>query len=98
MLPPIRPRPIMPSCIVKSLSQSIEDRSVEHSQSRFQVALEMYPQRAAATFGQHVEIAARLRRLDDAETGFLAGHREILGVVGGDLQEYAAVGAALIGL
>src|SRR3954468_14059738 len=88
----------MPSCIVKSLSQSIEDRSVEHRQSRLEVALEMYPQRAAAAFGQHVEIAARLRRLDHAKTRLLAGHREILGIVGGDLQEDAAVRPAFVGL
>ena len=58
----------------------------------------MHAQCAPAAVGQHVEIATRLRRLDDAETGLLAGHGEILGLIGGDLQEYAAVGPALVGL
>ena len=58
----------------------------------------MNAQRAAAAVGQHVEIATGLRCLDDPETGLLAGHREIPLVFGGDLQEDAAVGPALVGL
>src|SRR5258708_17654991 len=58
----------------------------------------MNAQRAPAAFGKHVEIAARLRRLDDAEAVFLAGHRQILCIVAGDLQEDASRRAALVGL
>ena len=58
----------------------------------------MHAQRAPAAFGQDVEIAAGLGRLDHAEAGLLAGHGEIPGIVGRDLQEYAAVGAAFVGL
>src|SRR5258707_3793072 len=76
--------------------QRADDRSVEHRQCRFQVALEMHPQRAPAAFGEHVEITARLRRLDDAETGLLAGHGEIVHIIGGYLHEYSARGAPLL--
>ena len=58
----------------------------------------MDAQHAPVALGQHLEIAARLRRLDDAEGVFLARHREIVGVVAGDLQEHAAVRPALVGL
>src|SRR3981189_1351132 len=58
----------------------------------------MHPQRTAAALGQHVEIAACLSSLDHAESGLLTGYREIFGVIGGDLQKYAAVRAALISL
>ena len=46
--------------------------------ARCEIALEMHAQRAPAALGQHVEIAARLRRLDDAEARLLAGHLEVL--------------------
>src|SRR5947208_989867 len=55
-------------------------------------------QRAPAALGEHVEIAARLRRLDDAKARLLAWHRQILGIIRSDLQEHAAVGAAFVGL
>src|SRR5258708_16041369 len=56
----------------------------------------MDAQRAAAAFGQHVEIAACLGGLDHAEASLLAGHRQIDPIVRGDLHEYAAVGPALV--
>ena len=80
------------------LTECVCDRGVQHLQPRSKIALQMHPQRAPAAFGQHVEIAARLRRLDDTERRLLAGHRQILRVIGGDLQEHAAVGPALVGL
>src|ERR1700681_2294452 len=98
ILPPIRPKPIMPSCIEDSSVQSIMDCGTEHLQAGVEIALQMHAQRAPAALGQHVEIAAGLRRLDHAERGLLAGHREIFRIIGGDLQEHAAVGAALVGL
>ena len=58
----------------------------------------MHPQHAPVAFGQHLEIAARLRRLDDTEAVFLPRHVEIDGVITCDLEEYAAVGTAFIGL
>src|SRR6478736_8140109 len=59
---------------------------------------EMYTQHPPSAFGQHLEIAARLRRLDDAEGVFLVRHREIGRIVAGDLEEHAGVRAALVGL
>src|SRR6202171_4158693 len=115
MLPPIRPKPIMPSCIGilyccvsttrsgnrvcdHALIQRIVNRGIQYLQSRLEIALEMHAQRTAAALGQHVEIATRLRRLDHAESSLLTGYRDILGVIGGDLQEYAAVRAPLVSL
>src|SRR5260221_11418877 len=58
----------------------------------------MHAQRTAAALGQHVEIATGLRGLDHAESSLLTGYREILRVIGGDLQKYAVVWTALISL
>src|SRR6185437_8084028 len=58
----------------------------------------MHPQGAPAAFGEDVEIAARLRRLDDAEAVPSARHVEVARIVAGDLQKDARIGAALIGL
>ena len=58
----------------------------------------MDAQRAPAALSQHVEIAARLRRLDDTKRVFLPRDRQILGIVAGDLQKHAAIRPALIGL
>ena len=38
---------------------------------------EMHPQRAASAFGEHLEIAARLRGFHNAEGIFLPGHRKV---------------------
>src|SRR5712691_13492784 len=58
----------------------------------------MYAQQSAAAFGQDVEIAARLRRLDHAKAVSLSRHGEILSILAGDLQDHPAIGAALIDL
>src|SRR4051794_9820401 len=79
-------------------TQGVLDRGVQKSETPFEIALQMHAQGAAAALRQDVEIAARLRRLDHAKTGLLAGYREILGIIGGDLQKHAAVGTALVGL
>ena len=47
---------------------------------------------------EHVEIAARLRRLDDAERVPVPGDLDVDHVVAGDLQEHTGVGTALVGL
>src|SRR5205085_5437358 len=51
-----------------------------------------------AAVSQHVEIAARLSRLDDTERVLGTGDRQVGRIAAGDLQEYAAVRSALIGL
>ena len=58
----------------------------------------MRPQRAPAAFCEHLKVAARLRFLDNSEGIRVARHRQILGIVTGDLQKDAAVRSALIGL
>ena len=111
MLPPIRPRPIIPSCMsVVSLSHDGLSAELPRRESVLRALLEppgstrrrrpqMHAQRAAAALGQHLEIAARLRRLDDAEACTSApAPAGRAGVVAGDLQEHAGVRPALVGL
>src|ERR1700692_3335981 len=98
ILPPIRPRPIMPSCILIPLIQRFDYRVIQHLETCFEIALQMHPQRTPAAIGQDVEVAARLGGLDDPETRLLAGYREVSFVVRRDLQEHTAVGSALVGL
>ena len=62
------------------------------------VRAEVDAQGATAALGEHREVAAGLRRLDDAEGVALPRHGQIAGVVGRDLQEHALVRAALVGL
>ena len=59
---------------------------------------EMDAERPAAALGEHREVAARLRRLDDAEGVRCPGTARSRGVVAGDLQEHARVRSALVGL
>src|SRR5271169_680422 len=80
------------------LSQGFFDSTAERGEARVEVASDVHPQRAPASFGENVEITARLRRLDHAKGIGLSGHQHVLGVVAGDLQKDAAVGSALVGL
>ena len=58
----------------------------------------MHAKRSPSPPGEHIEIAARLRSLDNTEARFPAGDLQIPWVVGGDLKKNAAVGTALVGL
>src|SRR5260370_25433124 len=58
----------------------------------------MDAQGTAATFGKHSKIAAGWRRLHHTEGVLLSGHRQILSIVASNLQEDAAIGAALVAL
>src|SRR5213595_1778771 len=106
MLAPIRPRPIIPSCMlapfqnetVATLRQYLLDDGLELRQVCLHVFPNMHPQGAPVSFGEHLEVATGLRRLDDAKGIFLAGHGQIHGVVAGNLQEDSAVGTAFVGL
>src|SRR5258708_7634799 len=53
---------------------------------------------SSSAFGQDLEIAARLSGFNDSEGVLLAGDRKIGSIITGDLEEYAAVGSALVGL
>ena len=52
-----------------------------------QVLAQMHSQSPAAAFGQDLEISAGLRRFDDAEGVLLSRHRQVGGIVAGDLQK-----------
>src|SRR5262249_16189901 len=58
----------------------------------------MHAQDAPPALRQHFEIAARLRRLDDAEAVFVTRHIEIVSIVAGNLQEHPAVRPSFVGL
>src|ERR1700676_4043681 len=102
MLPPILPSPTMPICIrllpKSASSKRLPDGIFERRHPDRDVRAEMDAQHTPVAFGQDIEIAARLRGLDDAEGVFLARHLEIGGGVAGDLQEHAGIGAAFVGL
>src|SRR5882762_8844692 len=103
MLPPMRPSPTMPSCIsllpmVAALPQRLPDRFLERRQAGRHMGAEMHAHNAPPALRQHLEVAARLRRLDDAEAVGLIGDRKIVGIVAGDLKEDAGIGPAFVGL
>src|SRR6476660_719744 len=102
ILPPIRPRPMTPSCIlvscVRRSPQGFLDGRLECCEPCGDVRPEMKTKHASPTFRQHLEIPPGFCGLDDAKGVFLAGNWEIVGVVACDLQEDAAVGPALVGL
>jgi hypothetical protein len=103
ILPPILPSPIMNadphSSSPKSVSSKrLPDGVLERRQARRDVRAEMDAQHTPIAVGQDIEIAARLRGLDDAEGVSLARHLEIGGGVAGDLQEHPGIGAAFVRL
>src|SRR5690348_12153192 len=96
MLPPIRPRPITPSCIAAFLPEHeschrLPDGVSDDLQPAADFRTEMEPEDTPPALGEDVEVAARLRRLDDAETVRAPRHLEIRRRIGGDLQEHAGV-------
>ena len=63
-----------------------------------QILAEMDSERATTAFGKYVEIASSLGRFYDAKSVLLARYGEIGCVITRDLEEYATVGAAFVGL
>ncbi len=103
MLPPMRPKPIMPSCIWPSPVIVAHASACRTASSRVvnpaaTCAPRWTRKHTPVALGQHLEVAARLRRLDDTERIFLIRHLQIGGIVAGDLQEHAGVRPALVGL
>ncbi len=100
MLPPIRPRPIMPSCMAYLPSDNasvIAASSIvarPDARSPLMCTRNARRPRSVSTSKSPRACAA----LMTPKLALLAGYRQILVVVGGDLQEHAAVGAALVGL
>src|SRR6266446_10946922 len=98
MLPPIRPSPTMPIFMappsLPSLrsAQRLVDGGGERREPHADVGAEMHPQRAATAPCQDLEIAARLRRLDQSKRISPPGDRDVARVVAGDLEEDAGRG------
>src|SRR5689334_22461627 len=80
------------------LLQGLLDRAVQRCETGLEVAGDVRAQRPPSPLGKNLQIAARLSGLDHTERIGMAGHRQVPGIVAGDLQENAAVGPALIGL
>src|SRR5262245_2386187 len=93
MLLPIRPRPIIPSCIpiTPCLSaQRLLDGRAQRRESALDVR-EVNAQRTPTPFVQNLEISPRLRCLDGAECVLASGYLQIDVVVARDLEEYPGV-------
>jgi len=78
--------------------ESSADCLVEPRQAGLKISLEMHAKRSSSPPCEHIEIATRLRSLDNTEARFPAGDLQIPWIVGGDLKKNAAVRAALVGL
>src|SRR5262245_41376733 len=98
MFAPMRPSPTIPSCIWFSLGEGPLDGSAELREAAGNVRVEVDPQRPSAALRQNREVAAGLGGLDDAEGEVPSGDGEVGDVVGGDLEEDAAVRPALVRL
>src|SRR5215470_12859625 len=94
MLAPILPNPTIPSCISallkkEMLAECFLDSVLKRTKARGEIGTEMHTQGTTSAFRQHLEVAARLRCFHDSECVFLPGHRKILRIVTGQLQEDA---------
>src|SRR5208282_2955035 len=109
MFAPILPSPIIPSCIVSVLHEDFVRRAGESGQRLLhgfrelgEIALhilaKVHAQGAPAAFREHREIAAGLCCLDHTKRVLLSGHGQVHSIVAGNLEEHAAILAALVGL
>src|SRR6516164_2951119 len=118
MLPPMRPSPTIPNCIVihscppRASPLPGGERESEHRASYSaecaacgavncgeavcDLTGDVRTQHAAPAFGEHAEIAARLRRPDLAEACLAAGDGKVLPGLRRDLKEHAGIRPALI--
>src|SRR5512143_462195 len=74
------------------------DRLVEDVEAPADVGAKMHAQRAAISLRQDPEVAARLGGLHHAKAEAVAGDRQILSIIAGQLQEDAAIRSAFVGL
>jgi hypothetical protein len=75
--------------------QGVANGFVQGGQSGGDIGAEVDAQEAALAFGKNVEIPARLGDLDHSEGELVSGHRQISGVVAGNLDKDASVRSAL---
>src|SRR5437763_7758851 len=102
MLAPMRPRPIIPSCIQAPFSGTRGQRVLDHAQQRAQAclgaSLEVDAQHAAAVSPQRLQLAQRLGPLELAERVRLASYRHVDLVVGRQQQVDARAWTTLVEL
>src|SRR5712691_8049126 len=102
MLPPMRPRPTIPiSMVIPSGGWLLDRRSNRRRQrlpSGRRFSANRHPQNREPARRQGLQVAQRLRLLEDREAERLAGNRHVFGVVLDDLQEEADLGAAFVQL
>src|SRR6266851_2122435 len=105
MLAPIRPRPTIPRrmyspppCLTNESTQSFTNSFRQRRQTGVHIAAQMHTQGAPASVGEDLEISAGLCGFHHSEGVFLSRDWYIVGIVTRDLQKYAAIGAAFVGL
>src|SRR5579872_5255630 len=102
MLPPMRPSPTIPICILNVLRSDLCKRLfghiAEYGEARLNIPPDMRAQHAPMSFNKNAEITAGLSSLDDSKACVTSGNIEILLIIGGDLQKYAGIRPALIRL
>src|ERR1017187_4895396 len=72
------------------------DQRQQAAEALLYVASEINANCPAAARRQRLEIAQRLGLLEHAEGELLAGDLDVIDVLGGDLEEHAAIGTALV--
>ena len=87
-----------PSFLPFALGQRLLDGPADRGQAGVDVLADVDSKRAPAALGQDLEVPSRLGGLDDTEGVLAPGHRQVAGVVAGDLEEDARVGPALVRL
>src|SRR6266849_6786491 len=102
MLPPMRPRPTIPISMVIPSGGWLPDRRFDRRRQRLpsgrRFFAERHPQNREPARRQRLQVAERLRLLEDREAERLAGDGHVAGVVLDDLQEEADLGAAFVQL
>src|SRR5579864_352183 len=104
MLPPMRPSPMTPICICFTpykMKAPLLKRCINCPSQLGQPCIDIRQvdaERAPAAFHQHLEIAARLRRLHHAEAVGMAGHLDIGRIIASEVEEHPGIRAALVSL
>src|SRR3979411_2863589 len=78
--------------------QGLLYQALQFCQTRIDISSQMHPQSAASPLGQHLEVSARLRCLDNPKGVFLTWHRHIECIVACDLQKDSGIRPALVRL
>src|SRR5258708_35166718 len=103
MLPPIRPSPTMPISTPLSLPSPLRGEGTPYCCSECfptgrRVAAQRHPQHGQLARAEGLEVAQRLRLLEDREGERLAGDRHVARILLHDLQEKTRLRAAFVEL